>query len=130
VIQPRYLATDADRATAIGSFRFIRRVTQTEPLRALVAEETYPGPAAQSDEQILDAYRKRGQIGHHAAGTCRMGAADDPMAVLDPRLRVRGVSGLRVMDLAVMPTLVSGNTNGPVMAMAWRAAEFILEDCR
>ena len=127
-IQPRYLATAADRETAIGSFRFIRRMTQTEPLRALVAEETCPGPAVESDEQILDAYRQRGQIGHHAAGTCRMGATDDPMAVLDPRLRVRGVSGLRVMDISVMPTLVSGNTNGPAMAMAWRAAELIAED--
>ena len=128
LIQPRYLATDADRQTAIGSFRFIRRLTQTEPLRQFVAEETRPGAMVQTDDEILDAYRHTGQIGHHAAGTCRMGAADDAMAVLDPRLRVRGVSGLRVMDISVMPTMVSGNTNGPAMAMGWRAAELILED--
>jgi choline dehydrogenase-like flavoprotein len=127
-IQPRYLATEADRQTAVGSFRFIRRLTGTEPLRALVAAETSPGTDVETDEQILDAHRRAGQIGHHAAGTCRMGAASDTAAVVDPRLRVRGVSGLRVMDISILPTMVSGNTNGPAMAMAWRASELILQD--
>ena len=128
LIQPRYLATESDRATAVGSFRFIRRMTQSEPLRTHVIEETQPGPNIQNDDEILDAYRRLGQIAHHAAGTCKMGAISDPMTVVDARLRVRGVSGLRVMDISVMPTLVSGNTNGPAMAMGWRAAELIHED--
>ena len=97
-------------------------------LAALVSEETRPGPAVQTDEQLLDAYRQGGQSGYHACGTCRMGG--DEQSVVDARLRVRGVHGLRVMDLSVAPTMLSGNTNGPMMAMAWRAAELILEDAR
>lgn len=128
LIQPRYLATDSDRQTAIGSFRYIRKLTQTEPLRGYIAEETRPGVRVETDDEILDAYRRLGQIGHHAAGTCKMGRTDDPLTVLDSRLRVRGVLGLRVMDISVMPTMVSGNTNGPAMAMGWRAAELIRED--
>ncbi|MNE66146.1 Alcohol dehydrogenase [acceptor] [compost metagenome] len=91
-------------------------------------EETFPGPAVQTDEQILDAYRRFGSTTYHAVGTCKMGRADDPMAVVDNKLRVRGVQGLRVMDISVFPTQVSGNTNGPAMATAWRGAQIILAD--
>jgi choline dehydrogenase len=128
LIQPRYLGAESDRATAVASLRFIRRMTETEPLRSIVACETRPGQQVQTDDEILTAYRELGQIAHHAAGTCKMGPSGDPMAVVDSRLRVRGTSGLRVMDISVMPTLVSGNTNGPAMAMAWRAAEMIRAD--
>ena len=127
-IKPRYLATDEDRRVAVDSFRFIRRITQQEPLTQVVVAETRPGANVKTDDEILDAYRRLGQIGHHAAGTCKMG--NDPMSVVDERTRVRGVDGLRVMDISVMPTLTSGNTNGPAMAMGWRAADLILEDKR
>jgi choline dehydrogenase-like flavoprotein len=127
-IQPKYLATDEDRRVAVDSFRFIRRLAEQTPLQSLIVAETRPGLSVQTDEQILDAYRKLGQIGHHAAGTCKMG--NDPLSVVDERARVRGVEGLRVMDISVMPTLTSGNTNGPAMAMGWRAADLILEDQR
>ena len=79
----------------------------------------------QSDDDLLDAFRHGGQSGYHACGTCRMGG--DAGSVVDPQLRVRGVEGLRVMDLSIAPTMVSGNTNGPVMAMAWHAADIILQ---
>ena len=85
-------------------------------------------PTVQTDEELLDAFRAGGQSGYHACGTCRMGADED--SVVDASLRVRGVHALRVMDLSVAPTMLSGNTNGPVMAMAWRAAGLMLEDAR
>ncbi|OAI94762.1 GMC family oxidoreductase [Pseudomonas putida] len=127
-IVANYLADDYDREVSIGAFRFMRKVIHSAPMSHLVMEETHPGAQVQTDDEILDEFRRRGQSGYHACGTCAMGAADD--AVLDPRLRVRGVQGLRVMDLSVIPTMISGNTNGPMMAMAWRAAELILEDVR
>jgi len=127
-VNPNYLADEEDRRIAVASMRFMRRLVQQSSLAALIAEETRPGPALQTDEQLLDAYRQGGQSGYHACGTCRMGA--DEQSVVDARLRVRGVDGLRLMDLSVAPTMLSGNTNGPMMAMAWRAAELILEDAK
>jgi choline dehydrogenase-like flavoprotein len=127
-VNPNYLAVEEDRRIAVATMRFMRRMVQQPSLAALVAEETRPGPALDTDEQLLDAYRQGGQSGYHACGTCRMG--NDEESVVDAKLRVRGVQRLRVMDLSVAPTMLSGNTNGPVMAMAWRAAELILEDRR
>jgi choline dehydrogenase len=124
-VDPNYLAAPADRAVAIGSMKMLRRLAAVPALAALIAEETRPGPACQSDDEVLDAFRAGGQSGYHACGTCRMGGDAD--SVVDPQLRVRGVEGLRVMDLSVTPTMVSGNTNGPMMAMAWHAADLILE---
>jgi choline dehydrogenase len=125
-VDPNYLADEEDCRIAIATMRFMRKVAAQPSLAALIAEETRPGPAVQSDEQMLDAFRANGQSGYHACGTCRMGS--DAGSVVDARLNVRGVQGLRVMDLSIAPTMISGNTNGPVMAMAWRAAELIIED--
>lgn len=125
-IVTNYLADEYDRRVSVGAFRAMRKIIQSAPLSHLIVKETYPGGQVQTDDEILDEFRNRGQSGYHACGTCAMGSHDE--AVLDPRLRVRGVQGLRVMDLSVIPTMVSGNTNGPMMAMAWRAAELILED--
>jgi len=125
-VDPNYLADEEDRRIAIASVRFMRRLAEQPSLAALIEDESRPGPGVQSDEQILDAFRRGGQSGYHACGTCRMGSDAD--SVVDARLKVRGVQGLRVMDLSVAPTMISGNTNGPVMAMAWRGAELILED--
>jgi choline dehydrogenase len=126
VIRPNYLSADYDRRVALGIFRYLRRLFAEAPIRDLIDTETVPGTEVQLDDAVFAAIDRYGLCGYHAAGTCRMGA--DAAAVVDPRLRVRGVQGLRVMDCSVMPTLVSGNTNGPVMAMAWRAAELIIED--
>lgn len=119
-------ATEKDRAEMVALVRAVRRYLATEPLASLIAEETSPGPAYQSDEEILAAYDQFGTCGYHAVGSCRMGK--DEASVVDPALRVRGVEGLRVMDTAIMPVIPSGNTNGPTMAMAWRAADIILRD--
>ena len=128
LIHPNYHAAEADRCSAVGVFRFLRNWMAQPALKPYLADETTPGRAIESDQEILDAFTRLGQSGYHAVGTCRMGA--DDAAVLDGRLRVRGVTGLRVVDLSFLPTMVSGNTNGPMMALAWRAADLILEDAR
>jgi len=127
-VDPNYLADAEDRRIAIASMRFMRRLSEQPSLMALIDGETRPGRSVQSDDQILDAFRQGGQSGYHACGTCRIGS--DAGSVVDPRLKVRGVQGLRVMDLSIAPTMLSGNTNGPVMAMAWRGADLILEDAQ
>ena len=97
---------------------------EQSPIAERVAFETTPGVDAQTDDELIDA-AATGATGHHAIGTCGMGPnADD---VVDDKLRVRGVDGLRVVDLSIMPIMLSGNTNGPAMAMAWRAADLILD---
>jgi len=123
-----YLSHPQDREIAISTARYMRRLFEQPMVRPYIARELLPGPAVQSDEEILRAYDSVSGPGYHAAGTCRMGT--DAESVVGPRLCVRGVSGLRVADVSVFPTLVSANTNGPAMATAWRAAEIILEDAR
>jgi len=109
----------------LAMFRLQRRWLRQPALEGIIGAETLPGPEVESDEQVLDTFRTRGQAGLHACGTTRMGT--DERAVLDERLRVRGVSNLRVVDGGVMPTMVSANTNGPIMAIGWRASEMILD---
>jgi choline dehydrogenase-like flavoprotein len=105
----------------------MRRLFATSPLVDRIERETVPGAAAaRTDQEILDAGLTVGGCGYHAIATCAMGPNDDD--VVDPRLRVRGVPSLRVVDASVLPIMISGNLNGPVSALAWRAADFILED--
>jgi choline dehydrogenase len=104
----------------------MRRLFATGPLAKWIERETLPGPTVQADQEIIDAGLTIGGCGYHAIGTCAMGPNDDD--VVDPRLRVRGVTNLRVVDASVLPIMVSGNLNGPVSALAWRAADYILED--
>lgn len=124
-IRPNYLADPYDMTVTVAMFRFLRRLASMPPLSDVIAEELSPGKTIDSDEEIITAFRTRGQPGLHACGTVAMG---DQSAPLDPALRVRGVQGLRVVDASVMPTMVSANTNGPVMAVGWRAGELILQD--
>jgi choline dehydrogenase-like flavoprotein len=124
-IDANYFATEQDRTTVVDIFRGLRRLFGTSPLADRVVRETVPGPEVETDQQILDFALTVGSAGYHAVGTCAMGPNDDD--VVDPRLRVRGVANLRVVDASVFPTLVAGNLNGPVTAMAWRAADLILD---
>ncbi len=124
-IDANYYATAHDREVAVGVFRGMRSLFATEPLASHIAHETIPGVAVQSDDDILDAGLTLGGCGYHAIGTCAMGPDDDD--VLDPQLRVRGVEDLRVVDASVLPVMVSGNLNGPVSALAWRAADLIAD---
>ena len=123
-IQPNYLATDNDRTTLIEGLRIARRLFSTAAMRPFVAGEAIPGPGVQTSEEWLAYIRAKAGTGFHASGTCRMGS--DPMSVVDPALRVRGVGGLRVVDASVMPSVVSGNTNAATIMIAEKAAEMIL----
>jgi choline dehydrogenase-like flavoprotein len=125
-IEPNWLSTPEDQATAIATVRAMRRYMAQPSLAPLIESEMLPGKECESDAEILDAFRRLATCGLHAVGTCRMGA--DNRAVTDPRLRVNGVSGLRVVDCSVMPGPVTGNTNAPAMALGLRAAALILED--
>src|SRR5690606_19747125 len=119
------LSAEEDRRCAVASLRFSRRLAQTAALKPFLSEHR-PGDSVASDDELLQFAREYGQTIFHPSGTCRMGAEGD--AVVDPRLRVRGVDGLRVADCSIMPTLVSGNTHAPVVMIAEKAASMILED--
>lgn len=125
-IDPNFFATEYDRKVLAALTRTIREVFAQSPIADELVEETRPGPRVMTDDQIVDSALDQGYCGYHAVGTCAMGPNSDD--VVDASLRVRGVDNLRVMDCSVMPTMVSGNLNGPVMAMAWRAADVILAD--
>jgi len=124
-IQARYLSTPEDRQVAADSLRLTRRIAAMPALAAYRPREVKPGLQYQSDDELA---RLAGDIGttiFHPVGTCRMGRADDPLAVVDSRLRVRGIAGLHVADASVMPTITSGNTNAPTMMIAERAAQWL-----
>ena len=127
-MQPNYLSTELDRRMTVAAVKYARRLAATEPLAGLMKREFRPGPEVQGDDEILHFCREYGATIFHPSGTAKMGPRADPLAVVDERLRVHGVSGLRVVDCSIMPTLVSGNTNVPVVMLAERAADFILQD--
>lgn len=125
-IRACYLTDPYDRIVTVAMHRLVRRWLAHPLLQDLVGEEREPTASLQTDEQILHAFETQGIAGYHACGTCRMGSFND--AVLDPSLRVKGLLGLRVVDGSIMPAMVSANTNGPIMALAWRAADIILRE--
>ena len=127
-IFPNYLSTDLDRRTAIDSLKMTRRMVETRALSPYVAEEVRPGSDAQTDEELLEGAKRIAQTIYHPVGTCKMGR--DPNAVVDDRLRVRGVTGLRVADASIMPTITSGNTNAPAIMIGEKASDMISEDNR
>lgn len=126
VINPNWLSTDYDQASVVSMVKYMRRYVQQPALEPYVGEELVPGDGCQSDEDILGAVRRLSTSGLHGVATCRMGR--DERAVVDNRLRVKGVDNLRVVDCSIMPSLISGNTNGPAMAVGWRASDLIIED--
>jgi len=130
LIAPNYLNTPEDRRVAADSLRVTRRIAAQPALAPYEPVEWKPGPQYQSDDELA---RLAGDIAttiFHPVGTTKMGRDDDPMAVLDSRMRVRGTTGLRVVDGGAMPTITSGNTNSPILMMAERAAQWILDDGR
>ncbi|MDA8110454.1 MAG: GMC family oxidoreductase N-terminal domain-containing protein [Betaproteobacteria bacterium] len=127
-IQPNYLATPEDQRAAADSLRLTRRIARARALARYEPEEFLPGPQLQSDAELVKAAGDVGTTIFHPVGTCRMGRADDPQAVVDSRLRVRGLAGLRVIDASVMPVITSGNTNSPTVMIAERGAELLRAD--
>jgi len=128
-IAPNYLSTEGDRQVAANAIRLTRRIVAQAPLAKYRPQEFRPGPeVGDSDVELAKAAGEIGTTIFHPVGTARMGS--DPMAVVDPRLRVHGIEGLRVIDASVMPTITSGNTNSPVLMIAEKGAEMVLEDAR
>jgi len=124
-IQPNYLADPIDQQTIVEGLKWGRRIAGQDALKPYISHELDPGPDCQSDAAYLDHARASGTTIYHPVGTARMGPASDPLAVVDPQLRVNGVTGLRVVDASVMPRLVSGNTNAPTIMIAEKAADMI-----
>jgi choline dehydrogenase len=127
-IRINYLATETDRAAFLDGIRILRKILAAPALNAYCSGEVYPGSDKTSDEDLLDFCRETGSTVYHPTSSCRMG--NDPLAVVDQRLRVRGIEGLRVVDASVMPDLMSGNTNAPTIMIAEKASDMILEDAR
>jgi choline dehydrogenase len=127
-MQPNYLATELDRRTAVAGMQAARAIAAAPSMRPYVRREVKPGPDAADEAALLAFCRDNGATIFHPSGTCRMGV--DAAAVLDPRLRVRGIDALRVIDCSAMPTLVSGNTHAPAVMMAEKAVDMIREDAR
>lgn len=125
-IRPNFLSAQIDRDSLVGGMKAARRIVGQPAMQRYIEAEVSPGAAVESDEQWLEFARRNGQTIYHPIGTCRMGS--DAAAVTDVRLRVNGVTGLRVVDASVMPKMVSGNTQAAVMMVAERGAEMILED--
>ncbi|CAG9173900.1 Alcohol dehydrogenase [acceptor] [Cupriavidus laharis] len=129
-IAPNYLSTEEDRKVAADSLRLTRRIVASPALAPYRPEEWLPGPGFETDEALAEAAGNIGTTIFHPVGTCRMGRADDPLAVVDHRLRVLGIDGLRVVDASVMPLITSGNTNSPTIMIAERASDMLREDRR
>jgi choline dehydrogenase len=127
-IRPNYLATEADRMVAADAIRLTRRICAAKAMARFAPQEYRPGAEFQSEAELARAAGGIGTTIFHPVGTCKMGG--DPMAVVDDRLRVHGVSGLRVIDAGIMPTITSGNPNAPVIMIAEKAADMIKADRR
>ncbi len=128
VIAPNYLATEEDRKIAAESLRLTRQIVQSPALQPYSPEEYKPGTQYQTEAELVKAAGDIGTTIFHPVGTCKMGRADDPMAVLDSQLRVKGIHHLRVVDASAMPTITSGNTAAPTMMIAERVAELLTSE--
>ena len=127
-IHPNYLATRTDCDTIVAGLRMTRDICRQEPVKSLITEEYSPGKDVESDDYdaMLNWARDTATTIYHPTGTCKMG--DDAMAVVDARLRVHGIAGLRVADASIMPTITSGNTNAPTIMIGEKLAQMVLAD--
>jgi choline dehydrogenase len=130
VLHPRFLEHEDDVARLVHAIRVARQILSAPAFAEMRGAEIRPGAQITSTEQIVDYLRNNLATIFHPAGTCKMGPREDAMAVVDPRLKVQGMDGLRVIDASIMPAVTSGNTNAPTMMIAERGAEFILADAQ
>ncbi len=125
-IHSNYLSDERDQKVAVDAIKVARRISEADALSPHIIDEYVPGRQYQTDEELLEAARLYSQTIYHPVGTCKMG--QDDIAVVDERLRVRGIEGLRVVDASIMPEIISGNTNAPTIMIAEKAADMIKED--
>lgn len=126
-ISPNAYSTNHDVEEMLAAVKFIRKIADQEPLKSLIIEELRPGPAVQSDADLIHDFKQRSGTVYHPSCTCRMGP-DPKTSVVDSRLRVHGIEGLRICDTSIFPNLIAGNTNAPAMMVGWKGAALILED--
>jgi choline dehydrogenase len=127
-IAPNYLSTEYDKTVAVNALRYTRRIVSANVLKKYEPQEILPGKQFQTDEELVRAAGNVGTTIFHPVGTCQMGRKGETGAVVDSRLRVFGVDGLRVVDASIMPTITSGNTNSPTVMIAEKASRMIAED--
>ncbi len=123
------LSTDADVAEMLAAVKFVRKIAAQPAMAEVIVEEILPGPSITSDSDLIDDFRKRCGTVYHPVSTCRMGP-DPATSVVDARLKVHGLEGLRVIDASIFPDNISGNTNAPSIMTGWKGAELVLEDWR
>jgi len=126
IIQPNYLDLESDRRVLLAGMRLARRLLKSRQLAPYYLREDFPGPEVETDDEFLEAAKKRGTTTFHPSGTCRMGPASDPVAVVDDQLRVRGLEGLRVIDASIMPTMLSANLNAATLMIAEKPSAILL----
>jgi len=126
IIQPNYLADEGDRKVIVSAMKLARRLMHTDAMKPYLDFEEYPGDQVQGDDELLEAARDVASTTFHVMGTCRMGPAADPTAVVDDRLCVRGLEGLRVIDASVMPAMISANLNAATMVIGEKGADLVL----
>jgi choline dehydrogenase len=124
-IQTNYLKAELDKRVVVAGMKLARKLLASEPLKPYTAYEDFPGPNVRSDDELLAAAAQRGQTTFHPGCTCRMGPATDRNAVVDDRLRVHGLEGLRVIDASIMPRMISANLNASTLMIADKASDFI-----
>ena len=129
-IQPNYLAAENDRRDTVTLINTARKILRSASFSRNYVKETFPGPNVRSDDEVLDFARQFGGTSYHHAGTAKMGPSHDRNAVVDDRLNVHGIPGLRVVDASIMPSITSSNTNAPTIMIAEKAADMILADAR
>ena len=127
LIKPNYLSTEKDIAEVIQGSKIIRELMQTQALTAVTEEEVKPGSGVHDEASMLEYFRQQGGSIYHLCGTCTMGPSQET-AVVDSHLKVHGVTGLRVIDASVFPNITSGNINAPVMMVAEKGADLVLQD--
>ena len=127
-VHPNYLASETDQRTIVAGLKLCRQILENPHLKPFIASEFQPGPAVESDEQLLDYARRRGGTVYHPTSTCKMGG--DRLAVVDAELRVHGIGGLRVADASIMPTVVSGNTNAATIMIGEKVADMVRQPMR
>ncbi|MEQ9124170.1 MAG: GMC oxidoreductase, partial [Alphaproteobacteria bacterium] len=128
LIRPNYLSSENDVRVIVEGVRQARRIFAQPAIQAHSVAEILPGPAVRSDDEIAQFARETGNTVYHPVGVCKMGPADDPSAVVDPRLTVRGMQGLRVVDASIMPAVTTANTNSTAIMIGEKGAAMILED--